>query len=95
MGCQTRRQPRGFGSVEMPIILRKVSDKATGSHAQRDGLTLLRMKVEEGDVVLVKKLDRFGRDTADMIRLIKEFDAMGIYIRFLDDGISTEGAMGK
>lgn len=71
------------------------TDKATGSHSQRDGLTLLRMKVEEGDVVLVKKLDRLGRDTADMIQLIKEFDAMGIYIRFLDDGISTEGAMGK
>lgn len=71
------------------------TDKATGSHAQRDGLTLLRLKVEEGDVVLVKKLDRLGRDTADMIQLIKEFDAMGVAIRFLDDGISTEGTMGK
>jgi DNA invertase Pin-like site-specific DNA recombinase len=29
------------------------------------------MKVEEGDVILVKKLDRLGRDTADMIQLIK------------------------
>lgn len=27
--------------------------------------------------------------------LIKEFDEMGVFIRFLDDGISTEGAMGK
>lgn len=25
------------------------------------------MKVEEGDIILVKKLDRLGRDTADMI----------------------------
>jgi DNA invertase Pin-like site-specific DNA recombinase len=53
------------------------------------------VKVEEGDVVLVKKLDRLGRDTADMIALIKEFDGMGVSIRFLDDGISTEGATGK
>jgi DNA invertase Pin-like site-specific DNA recombinase len=71
------------------------TDKATGSHSKRDGLTLLRLKVEEGDVILVKKLDRLGRDTADMIQLIKEFDTMGVFIRFLDDGISTEGAMGK
>ena len=71
------------------------SDKVTGSHADRDGLRLLRVKVEEGDVVLVKKLDRLGRDTADMIQLIKEFDRIGVAIRFLDDGISTEGAMGK
>ncbi len=30
-----------------------------------------------------------------MIQLIKEFDEMGVAIRFLDDGISTEGTMGK
>jgi DNA invertase Pin-like site-specific DNA recombinase len=71
------------------------TDKATGSNTQRDGLTLLRLKVEKGDVILVKKLDRLGRDTADMIQLIKEFDAMGVYIRFLDDGIGTEGPMGE
>jgi DNA invertase Pin-like site-specific DNA recombinase len=50
------------------------TDKISGSHVKRDGLQLLRVKVEEGDVILVKKLDRFGRDTADMIKLIKEFD---------------------
>jgi DNA invertase Pin-like site-specific DNA recombinase len=58
-------------------------------------LDLLRVKVEKGDAIVVKKLDRLGRDTADMIGLIKEFDALGVAIRFLDDGISTEGAMGK
>lgn len=51
--------------------------------------------MEEGDVILVTKLDRLGRDTADMIQLIKEFDEMGVAIRFLDDGITTEGTMGK
>lgn len=71
------------------------SDKVSGSHVNREGLQMLRLKVEEGDVLLVKKLDRLGRDTADMIQLIKEFDEMGVAIRFLDDGISTEGTMGK
>ncbi|OQB75908.1 MAG: Transposon Tn3 resolvase [Deltaproteobacteria bacterium ADurb.Bin135] len=71
------------------------TDKVTGSHVNRDGLRSLRVKVEEGDIILVTKLDRLGRDTADMIQLIKEFDEMGVAIRFLDDGISTEGTMGK
>ena len=71
------------------------ADTATGANAKRDGLSLLRLKVEEGDVILVKKLDRLGRDTADMIQLIKEFDQAGVAVRFIDDGISTEGAMGK
>ena len=44
---------------------------------------------------MVTKLDRLGRDTADMIALIKEFDNAGVSIRFLNDGISTEGTMGK
>lgn len=71
------------------------TDKASGSKADRKGLNLLRVKVEEGDVILVKKLDRLGRDTSDMIQLIKEFDEMGVAVRFLDDRITTEGTMGK
>ncbi len=71
------------------------SDKASGSNNERKGLELLQMKVEEGDVLLVKKLDRLGRDTSEMISLIKLFDEMGVAIKFLDDGISTEGEMGK
>lgn len=30
-----------------------------------------------------------------MICLIKEFDRIGVTMRFLDDGISTDGTMGK
>lgn len=71
------------------------TDKASGSSTDRGGLDLLRMKVEESDVILVKKLDRLGRDTTDMIQLIKEFDAQGVAVRFIDDGISTDGEMGK
>ena len=70
-------------------------DKATGSNTDRSGLNSLLVKVEEGDSVLITKLDRLGRDTADMINLIKEFNRMRVAVRFLDDGISTEGTMGK
>ena len=71
------------------------TDKESGKKSDRPGLNLLRLKVEEGDVVIVKKLDRLGRDTADMVQLIKEFDKEGVSLKFLDDGISTEGEMGK
>jgi DNA invertase Pin-like site-specific DNA recombinase len=71
------------------------TDSVSGSQSEREGLNTLRLKVEQGDVILVTKLDRLGRDTADMISLIKEFDAIGVSVRFLDDGISTEGTMGK
>lgn len=70
-------------------------DKSTGSNVERSGLNSLLVKVEEGDTVLITKLDRLGRDTADMINLIKEFNRMRVAVRFVDDGISTEGTMGK
>jgi DNA invertase Pin-like site-specific DNA recombinase len=71
------------------------TDKATGSNTDRDGLDTLKIKVEKGDTIMVKKLDRLGRDTADMVTLVKAFNHMGVVVKFMDDGISTEGAMGK
>ncbi|MEQ5184829.1 recombinase family protein [Providencia alcalifaciens] len=74
---------------------RLFTDKESGSHINREGLQILKVKVESGDIILVKNLDQLGRDSADMIQLIKEFDSMNVAVRFLDDGISTEGVMGK
>lgn len=81
---------------EAGVIASRIhTDKATGSNLDRAGLDALRIKVESGDTVLVKKLDRLGRNTQEMIQLINEFQNKGVAVRFLDDGISTEGTMGK
>ena len=74
---------------------RILSDKSTGNNTKREGLQTLLDRVEPGDVILVTKLDRLGRDTADMIDLINQFDQMQVSVRFLEDGISTEGNTGK
>ena len=71
------------------------SDKESGIKSNRGGLDTLKIKVEAGDTIVVTKLDRLGRDTADMVSLIKEFDRIGVAVKFLNDGISTEGTMGK
>jgi len=70
-------------------------DKASGKNDKRDGLQLLMTKARQGDHIVITKLDRLGRNTADMIRIIEDFHERGITVQFLDDGISTEGAMGK
>ena len=71
------------------------TDKATGSNTERTGLDTLRLKLDAGDTVLVTKLDRLGRNTLDMIQLIEALDKAGVTVKFLQDGISTEGSMGK
>lgn len=70
------------------------TDKSTGSNTERTGLDLLRMKVEEGDNILVTKLDRLGRSTIDMVTLIEEFSRSNVGVVFLNDGIDTKGPMG-
>lgn len=81
------------GVKEHPDYL--FTDKASGKTDKREGLQALLTKVREGDHIIVKKLDRLGRNTADMISIIEDLDQRGITISFIDDGISTEGSMGK
>ena len=76
---------------------RIITDKASGKDTERNGLDELKIKVENGDEIIVTKFDRLGRDTADMLTLIKEFKAKGVKVRFiqeatLDDtgGIASE-----
>lgn len=71
------------------------SDKASGKSDQREGLQKLLARAEKGDCILVKKLDRLGRNTLDMVQIIQQLDQQGTSISFLDDGISTDGSMGK
>ena len=71
------------------------TDKASGKNDEREGLQKLLTRAETGDCILVKKLDRLGRNTLDMVNIIQKLDTKGITIRFIDDGIATDGPMGK
>lgn len=71
------------------------TDKASGKNDERTGLQLMLTKAREGDVIIVTKLDRLGRNTSDMISIIDDLHKRKIAVKFLDDGISTEGSMGK
>lgn len=71
------------------------TDKASGKNDDRLGLQQMLTKAREGDVIIVTKLDRLGRNTSDMISIIDDLHKRKIAVKFLDDGISTEGSMGK
>ena len=74
---------------------RIVVDIASGATFDRLGVNELLLKMEEGDKLLVSKLDRLGRNTLEMLELVTQFDEKGITVRFIQDGISTEGDTGK
>lgn len=71
------------------------TDKASGKNDKRQGLELMMTKARQGDHIVITKLDRLGRNTSDMIRIIEDLHERAITVEFLDDGINTKGPMGK
>lgn len=65
------------------------TDKESGKDLNRKGLDELRKVVESGDKILVTRLDRLGRDTLDMMELVKEFADKNVYVEFFEDGYDT------
>lgn len=65
--------------------------KATG----RPVLGALLKKLVEGDELVVARVDRLGRDPADVLTLARDLESRGIKLRLLDLGVSTLTAAGQ
>jgi DNA invertase Pin-like site-specific DNA recombinase len=70
------------------------TDKASGKNTDRPGLERLLNRAEQGDEVLVTKLDRLGRNTLDMITIVEGLHDKGVSVTFIDDNLSTKGDIG-
>lgn len=71
------------------------TDMMSGATDERKGLQRLLARAEKGDIIICTKMDRLGRNSADMIHIVDACYKKGIAIRFLENGLSTEGTMGK
>lgn len=71
------------------------TDTMSGATDEREGLQRLLARAEKDDIIICTKMDRLGRNTADMIHIVDACYKKGIAIRFLENGLSTEGTMGK
>jgi DNA invertase Pin-like site-specific DNA recombinase len=75
-------------------IIRK--EKVSGkSREGRDELETVIQFLRAGDVLVVSKLDRLGRNTRDVLNLVHEIEGKGAHLQVLDPALSTEGEMGK
>ena len=63
------------------------TDIMSGATDEREGLQRLLARAEKDDIIICTKMDRLGRNTADMIHIV---DAC-----YKKNGLSTEGTMGK
>lgn len=77
---------------------RVITETISGSMSieQRKGFTRLMEKMERGDVLVVTKLDRLGRDAIDVSTTVAKLEKMGIRIHCLAlGGVDLTSSAGK
>ena len=67
----------------------------SGTQTRSPALDELPATVREGDVVVVNRLARLGRNTVHTIQLMEEFNQRGVHFRALDLGIDSRTPAGK
>ncbi len=70
-------------------------DIASGRKAKRPNLIMAIKTMRPGGTLVVWKLDRLGRDTMELYRIAKEFEAEGQNIVSMTEQIDTRTAMGR
>ena len=84
----------GFKVEPQRIIEEKVSGSTCAT--QRTGFAKLLERMERGDILVVTKLDRLGRDTIDLMQTVNQLEAKGIRVHCLAlGGVDLTSAAGK
>lgn len=84
----------GFAVKSQRLIEEHISGSVAAS--ERPGFTRLLDRMENGDVLIVTKLDRLGRDAMDVRKTVEQLAASGIRVHCLAlGGVDLTSAAGK
>ena len=68
-------------------VERLYAEKASGKDTKRPELERLLARLDEGDVLIVTKLDRLTRSTRDLLNIIDHIERDGAKFRSLQDAV--------
>ena len=71
------------------------SENASGKNTDRHELENCLKALREGDSLTVWRLDRLGRNLADLVRIVNDLEAQGIGFSSLTESIDTTTPAGK
>lgn len=97
----TSEQVAGYEAQEAALLATgctRIFGEMVSSVAQRDQLEAALGYLREGDVLVVCKIDRLARSTADLLGIVAKLEAKGVGLRILDFGgaeIDTASATGR
>ena len=70
-------------------------DRSSGKNANRPELKTMLEFVRKGDVVIVKSISRFARNTKDLLELVEQLTAKGVEFISQKESIDTSTPTGK
>ena len=76
-------------------VTKTFSDTMSGARDDRPGLAALLDYVREGDIVVVWKLDRLGRNALHILETVKALTDRGVTLISTTDGIDSSTAAGR
>ena len=97
----TKKQVNGNSFEEQRTLLESegceqiTCEQYTGATTERPELTKLIAKLQEGDKLVVTKLDRFARNVVEGIQLIRQLFAKGVKVHVLNVGLLENSPMGN
>jgi DNA invertase Pin-like site-specific DNA recombinase len=74
---------------------RVFTDRLSGATAERPGLQQAMDFVREGDVLVVWRLDRFGRSLKDLIAKVETLKEKGVQFKSLKENLDTTSSAGR
>jgi DNA invertase Pin-like site-specific DNA recombinase len=77
--------------LEGVALDRCFEDHATGKNTDRPGLQSAMDWARAGDTLVVWSMDRLGRSTRDMLRIIDDLTAKGVSIEFVKEHLTFRG----
>jgi len=86
----TARQYQAFADYEKANdtkIDRTFEDKASGSNFNRDSYKAMKLTLRQGDTLIIKELDRLGRNMEEVKKEWQDIQSMGIDIVVIDTPI--------
>ncbi|RKP44741.1 recombinase family protein [Pararobbsia silviterrae] len=90
----TEVQSHGFAVDQRRIVAETISGSVNAS--ERPGFAKLLDRLEEGDVLIVTKLDRLGRNAMDVRQTVENLASLGVRVHCLAlGGVDLTSAAGK
>lgn len=90
-----QNQDLQFDSLEKAGCEKIYHEKLSGASTQSPEYIRMISELRKGDVIVVWRIDRLGRTTCELIKLMVEWMEMGVDFRSISEGIDTSTKMGR